>query len=109
MARRVDQVELELLPVQDVAEPDRLRLDRDAAFALEIHAVQVLLAHVPGGDGMGDLEHAIRQRGLAVVDVRHDAEVAGSRLVHGMVSVRDAGEPPARPRPAGPTHQPGDA
>ena len=60
-------------------QPDRLALDRDAAFPLDVHPVQVLGAHVPAGDHAGELEHPVGKRRLAVVDVRDDAEVADHR------------------------------
>ena len=73
----VDQVELEPLVLQ----PDGLGLDRDAPLALQIHLVEVLGAHVAALDRVRDLEHAVGQRRLAVVDMRHDAEVADVRGV----------------------------
>ena len=72
VAGRVDDVD----DVVAVVEADRLQLDRDAALALEVHRVEVLLAHVAGVDGAADLEDAIGQRRLAVVDVGDDREVA---------------------------------
>ena len=60
-----------------------LGLDGDAALALDVHAVQVLGAHVAGLDDAGGLEHAVGQGGLAVVDVRDDAEVAQPGLLGG--------------------------
>jgi hypothetical protein len=72
VAGRVDQVEL----VPLVEQANGLRLDRDAAFALQVHPVEVLGAHRALVDGVRELEHPVGQRGLAVVDVRHDAEVA---------------------------------
>ncbi len=59
-----------------VLDPDVLRLDGDAPLPLDVHGVEVLLAHEPGVDGAGDLEDAVRQRRLAVVDVADDGEVA---------------------------------
>ena len=56
--------------------PDVLGLDGDAPLALDVHRVEVLLAHVAGVDRAGQLEDAVRQGRLAVVDVGHDAEVA---------------------------------
>ncbi len=53
-----------------------LRLDRDAALALDVHPVQVLRAHLARVDHPGDLQHPVGQRGLPVVDVSDDAEVA---------------------------------
>ena len=62
---------------------DVLRLDRDAPLALELHRVEVLLAHLAGVDGAGDLEDAVRQRRLAMIDVGDDREVADPLEVHG--------------------------
>ena len=93
VAGRIDQVELEPLVLQ----PHGLGLDRDAPFALEVHLVEVLRPHVAALDRMGDLEHPVGQRRLAVVDMRHDAEVADVRGVgrHETPMVRGWGCPPA--------------
>jgi hypothetical protein len=53
-----------------------LALDGDAALALDVHAVEVLRTHVTPVDDAGVLEHPVGEGGLAVVDVRDDAEVA---------------------------------
>ena len=66
-------------PFQDA---NGLSLDRDPAFALELHRVENLLAHLARGDGVGQLEDAIGERRLAVVDVRDDREVADLCLLH---------------------------
>ena len=62
-------------------QPDRLALDGDAALALDVHAVEVLRAHRALVDHAGELQHAVGQRRLAVVDVGDDAEVADQRRV----------------------------
>ena len=49
--------------------------DGDAAFTLNIHGIEDLLAGFAVGDGVGGLQKAVGQRGLAVVDVGDDAEV----------------------------------
>ena len=72
VAGRVDQVDRVALPV----DPDVLGLDGDAALAFDVHRVEVLVAHVPGAHRTGQLEDAVGQRRLAVVDVGHDREVA---------------------------------
>ena len=72
VAGGVDQVE----DVVVVHDPDVLGLDGDAPLALDVHRVEVLLAHDAGVDGAGQLEDAVRQRRLAVVDVADDGEVA---------------------------------
>jgi hypothetical protein len=67
--------------------PHVLRLDGDAALALDVHLVEVLRAHLPPVDHAGQLQHPVGQRRLAVVDVRDDAEVADSPLVGGGAGV----------------------
>ena len=80
---RVDQVQLVHAVVGGTEQhPHRLRLDRDAALALEIHRVEQLVAHVAVGHRLGDLQDAIGQRRLAVVDVGDDREVADARERH---------------------------
>ena len=77
MARRVDQVEDVLVAVlRLVVQPDRVRLDRDAALALEVHAVEDLGFHLSSLQGAGEFQEPVGQRGLAVVDVRDDGEIA---------------------------------
>jgi hypothetical protein len=81
--RRVDEVQLVGVPVARLVQhADRLRLDRDAALALELHRVQDLRAHGARIHRAGHLEDAVGQRRLAVVDVRDDREVADAVLVH---------------------------
>ena len=80
VTRRVDQVELVALP----AHPHRLGLDRDPALALELHRVEQLRPHVARRHGVGQLENAVGERRLAVVDVRDDREVSDPALVHGL-------------------------
>ena len=54
MAGRVNQVQLVGLAVARlVKHRDRMRLDGDAAFALQIHRVEQLVRHVARGDGAG--------------------------------------------------------
>ena len=53
-----------------------MRLDGDAALALEIHRVEDLRFHLARLQRAGHLEKAIGQRRLAVVDVRDDGEIA---------------------------------
>ena len=71
VARGVDEVQ----DVVGVVHPDVLGLDGDAPLPLDVHRVEVLLAHEPGVDGPGQLQDAVRQGRLAVVDVADDREV----------------------------------
>ena len=90
-------------------QPDVLRLDGDAALALDVHPVEVLGAHVAALDDAGDLEHPVGQRRLAVVDVGDDAEVPDAGRIGGCRSRHSAAivprrraassdRPPERPR-----------
>ncbi len=63
--------------LRGVTHRDRVSLDRDPAFALEIHRIEKLILLFAGVDRARTLEQAIRQSGFAVIDVRDDAEVAG--------------------------------
>ena len=77
VARRVDQVEVvDAAVARRVGERRRLRLDRDPALALEVHRVQHLGLHLPVGEAAASLDEAVRERRLAVVDVRDDGKVA---------------------------------
>ena len=59
------------VPVQ----ADVLGLDGDAPLPLEVHRVEVLGPHVAGVDRPGELEDAVGEGRLPVVDVGDDAEV----------------------------------
>ena len=82
MAGRVDEVQFVEAPVVLERHPHGLRLDGDAALALEVHRVEHLLAHLARGKRARQFEHAVGEGGLAVVDVRDDAEVADEGGVH---------------------------
>ncbi len=88
VARGVDEMQ----PVVPPRHAHVLRLDRDPALALEVHRVEVLGAHVAGLDCTGDLEDAIGQRRLAVVDVGDDREIADVGEIHWTVSVVQSGK-----------------
>ncbi len=73
VARRIDQVELIRLAIIGViGHANGIGLDRDAALALDIHGVEQLRLHVALVDGMGELEDAVADRGLAMINVRND-------------------------------------
>ncbi len=78
MSGRVDEVQLVALAVTlgRVIESDRLGLDGDAAFALEFERVEDLFLHLAVFEAAADLDEAIGERGLAVVDVGNDREIA---------------------------------
>src|SRR5204863_1678057 len=78
VAGRVDQVQLVALPLDS----NGLRLDRDPALAFEVHRIEDLFSHLALRDGVRQLEDAVGERRLAVVDVRDDREVADSVLKH---------------------------
>jgi hypothetical protein len=86
VARRVDQVQLVALP----GHADGLGLDRDPALALELHRVEHLGAHVPPGHGLRQLEDAVGERRLTVVDMGDDREVADAFQVHTRLAPSEA-------------------
>ena len=77
MAGGVDEVEEVLLPVlRLVHHRDGMALDRDSALALQVHRVERLLLQFAQGNRLGELQNAVAQGRLAVVDMRDDTEVA---------------------------------
>ena len=98
--RRVDQVQLILHAIRcRVIHRDRVRLDGDAPFLLEIHRVEQLVLHVPVGNGSSPVQQPVGQSRLPVVDVRNDAEVTNSFDVHLQSDARTAAGYPALPPP----------
>jgi hypothetical protein len=56
VARRIYKIELILLAVLGVVvDTDGLGFDGDAPLALQVHAIEHLLAHLPLGHCVGDL------------------------------------------------------
>ena len=97
MPGRVDQVELIGPAVASaVVQTHRLRLDRDASLALEIHRVEHLRLHLAAAERTGEFEQAIRQGRLAVVDMGDDRKIADQEgsMGYGRLERRQ-GRPPA--------------
>ncbi len=79
MPRGIHQIEHIFPPVSGaVWYGDRLALDGDPALALDIHVVQDLVVEVTVRDEPGALDEPIRERGLSMVDMGDDAEIADS-------------------------------
>ncbi len=73
VARGVDDIDAVILPAQRGV----LGGDSDAAFLFQIVRVHDARAHLlVGGEGAGLLEQLVDERGLAVVDVRDNGDVA---------------------------------
>ncbi|CAB4803220.1 unannotated protein [freshwater metagenome] len=72
MTGGVDQVNA----VVSIVEANTLELDRDTPFTFNVHRVEILRTHLAGVDSATQLEQAVREGGLAVIDVGDDAEVA---------------------------------
>ena len=85
MPRRIHQVKLVLDPVLGlVSQPNGLRLDRDAALALDLHRIQHLLLHLPRFQPAAGLDQPIGQRALAMVDMGNDRKIADMRQLFGL-------------------------
>ena len=89
VARRVDEIERVLLAVaRPVEETHGVRLDRDAALALEIHRVEHLIDRLLGVHRAGEREQPVGQRRLAVIDVGDDGEIADAIQGHRLMVTR---------------------
>jgi hypothetical protein len=83
MTGGVDQIQLVGLTVLcRVDHTDRVSLDRNAAFAFEVHRVEDLRLHLPGAQGARQLEQTVGERRFAVINVRDDREIADVLDVH---------------------------
>ncbi len=83
MAGGVDQVELVFLAVLRLVEQGcGLRLDGDAALALQVHRIEYLRLHLAIGEAAAVMDDAIRQRRFAVVDMGDDGEIADQGVAH---------------------------
>jgi hypothetical protein len=77
MARRVHQVEdIGFAVLGPIFEADSLRLDRDAALALELHLVEHLLLHLTRLEPAGGLDQPVGQGRFPMVDMGDDREIA---------------------------------
>ncbi len=52
------------------------RFDGDAFFPLQVHGIEHLLGHVAVRNGACQLQHPVRQSGLAVIYMRDDTKIA---------------------------------
>ena len=83
MTRSVDKVEGIVLPVGGlVVEADGARLDGYAALALKVHVVKDLILHLALLHRAAFFDEAVRQRGLAVVNVCDYGKVAYILLLY---------------------------
>ena len=81
MTRGIDKVErICLAVVRAVDERHSMRLDGDAALALQVHVVEDLVFHVALRDRLGLLQNAVGKRAFAVVNMCNDAEIANFTL-----------------------------
>ena len=81
--RGIDEVQLESFAIPCLVEHgDGVGFDRDAPFAFQVHRIEQLILHVPGGDGAGAMEQPVRKRRFPMVDMGDDAEVSDVRRVH---------------------------
>ena len=62
-----------------IGQANRLRLDGDAAFALQLHIIQDLFLHFARGQRAGLLDQPVSKRGFPVIDMGDDREIADQR------------------------------
>src|ERR1700733_15131442 len=83
MTRGIDQIKLVLVSVPcEVVQANAFGLNGDAALAFEVHGIEHLRRHLTVRERAGKLEQAVRQRRLAVVDMRDDAKVTDETRIH---------------------------
>ena len=83
MARSINEVQLvDFAVVSGIHHANGMSLDGDAALALEVHGVENLGLHLACGQRTGELQQAVGQRGLTMIDVRDDREIADVRGIH---------------------------
>ena len=83
VAGGIDQVQaVDLAVLRLVGERGGLRLDGDAALLFQVHGIEHLRLHLALGQAAAKLDQAVGQRGLAVVDVGDDGEIADQILRH---------------------------
>jgi len=83
VAGRIDQIHLVVLAAfGSIQHPHSRSLDRHAALALQVHVIEHLLLHLTLRHRAGELQQAVGQRALAMINVGDDAEVADLLLVH---------------------------
>ena len=76
MAGRVDKIQLIILTIRRlIVERDRIALDRNAPFPLNIHRVEHLVMKLAQRHAATGLDQSIRQGQLAMIDVGNDAEI----------------------------------
>ena len=77
VAGRVDQVELVGLAIgRRIHHADRMRLDGDAALALQVHRVQHLRLHLARRQRAGKLQQAVGKRALPMINMGDDREIS---------------------------------
>ena len=78
VAGRIDEVELVVTVAAVVVHAHGLSFDGDPSLTFQVHLVHELLGHVTRAHRFRELEEAVGERGLAVVNVSDDAEVSDS-------------------------------
>ena len=87
MPGRVDEVQLVGLTIAgNEIQPHRLRFNGDTALALDIHGVEHLLGHFAVRQSSANLNEPVGQRGLAMVDMGDDREIANAGLHEGRLA-----------------------
>ena len=76
MPRGVDKIEhIDLTIIRLVVERYALRLDGNAALALQIHGIKHLIGHLAFTQALAGLDQAIGQGRLAMIDMRDNGKV----------------------------------
>jgi len=76
VARSVDKIQ-DIFPAvfSAVIDPHRRGLDRNAALAFQVHIIEKLILKFAFVDSAGKKQQTVRQRGLAVIDMRNNGKI----------------------------------
>ena len=81
MPRRIDQIQQIVFAIRSsIIERDRIALDRDAPFTLDVHRVEHLFVKITLRDTATGLNESVGQSRLAMINMGDDAEV--SNVLH---------------------------
>src|SRR5436190_6846192 len=79
----IDQVQFVRFTIlRLVIHRDRMSLDRDAAFPLQVHRIEQLVLHLPRGNRASAMQQPIAQRGLPMIDMGDNTKISDVRCIH---------------------------
>ena len=83
MSGSIDHIKNILIAVlRLIHKTNRLRFDRNASLPFNVHIIEYLRLHLPARQDTRFFDHAIRQCGLAVINMCYNTEISDFTLIH---------------------------